>query len=235
MNTSGARSMLESTDSSPSRRAMMMLVSRGNLPLAGVNALALLLDRRDHLPSRHGIYRGCESAKARPLLAHRRRSGQGSHEAEHLLLRLQRQFFDLPGDLLPNVHLPVPSTSRIHAREPNPRRFDASRPSRRHARPRAEMPDAYAAASSSSPSHRQLRRRRLSYLAFPRPLRAVQPHPRNNGLIWRSKRFSVTLREMLGSQDSSILRYLSPILAATLKPTCSSWRRSGLKPGFFRS
>ena len=56
---------------------------------------------------------------------------------------------------------------------------------------------------------------------------------KNNGLMWRSKRFSVTLREMLASQVSSILRYWSPIFAATLKPTCNSWRRSGLKPGFF--
>src|ERR1039457_3679303 len=55
MNTSAARSRLESTPSSPSRRAMMMLVSSRNLPFAGVNALALLFDRLDHLPSRDGI------------------------------------------------------------------------------------------------------------------------------------------------------------------------------------
>ncbi len=37
----------------------------------------------------------------------------------------------------------------------------------------------------------------------------------------------------LASQVSSMERYLSPILAATLKPTCSNCRKSGLKPGFF--
>src|ERR1022692_1541971 len=110
---------------------MMMLVSRRKLPLAGINALALLLDRLDHLPSRHGIDRGCESAKVRPLLAHRRRSGQGSHEPEHLLLRLRRQFFDLPGNLLSDVHPLVPSPLRIHSREHHnvrPIRYDPSSP-----------------------------------------------------------------------------------------------------------
>ena len=36
-----------------SRRAMMILASSRNLPLAGIDALALLLYRLDHLPSRN--------------------------------------------------------------------------------------------------------------------------------------------------------------------------------------
>src|ERR1035441_8608303 len=110
MNTSAARSRLESTPSSPSRRAMMMLVSSRNLPFAGVNALALLFDRLGHLPSRHGINRRCELSEVCALLARRRPGSEGSHEPEHLLLRLRRQFFDLPGNLLSDVHLPVPYT-----------------------------------------------------------------------------------------------------------------------------
>src|ERR1039457_285561 len=91
-NTSGARSRLESTASSPSKRAMMMLVSSRNLPLVGINSLALLLDRLDHLPGRDGINRRCELSQVCALLARWRRSGQGSHEPEHLLLRLHRHF-----------------------------------------------------------------------------------------------------------------------------------------------
>lgn len=66
---------LDSTVSSPSSRAMTMLVSSKNLPLAGIAPLAAFFNRLRHLPRRNGVERGCELAQRRAVLALRRRTG----------------------------------------------------------------------------------------------------------------------------------------------------------------
>lgn len=55
--TSNAFSRFDNTDSSPFSRAMMMLVSRRNLPVTGFDPLAFLFDCLGHLPGRNGIER----------------------------------------------------------------------------------------------------------------------------------------------------------------------------------
>jgi hypothetical protein len=58
MYTSGAWSRWDSTVSSPYSKAMTMLVSSKNLPLAGIDPLAPFLNRLRHLPGRYGVERG---------------------------------------------------------------------------------------------------------------------------------------------------------------------------------
>ena len=54
-NTSIARSRFDRTASSPSNRAMMMLVSSRSLPLTGIYPLTVLFYRSSHFRGRHSI------------------------------------------------------------------------------------------------------------------------------------------------------------------------------------
>ncbi len=53
-----------------------MMLSRRNLPAAGVNALALLLNSRAHLPCRVTVESAGELSRARAAFARPRRSGE---------------------------------------------------------------------------------------------------------------------------------------------------------------
>src|SRR6185369_16861940 len=107
MNTSAARSRLARTIVSPSRRAIMTLVSSRNLPFAGIDTLAVFLDRLGHLPRRNRVYSECELLQACAALTRRSRGSQGNHEPQHLFLRFRREHLYSPGDLLPDIHLLV--------------------------------------------------------------------------------------------------------------------------------
>src|ERR1035441_5384934 len=82
-----------------------MLASSKNLPLAGINPLAFLLNRLDHLLSRNGVERARELAQHCPAFALRHGSSQRCHEAEDLLLHFGTQFVDLLHNLVSRLHL----------------------------------------------------------------------------------------------------------------------------------
>ncbi len=118
------------------------------------------------------------------------------------VLEIVRTVEEVTGRKVPYVFRTTP-----RGRSPRPGRQQSETP----------RPPGLVAALRGPAHHRQARME----LRQPRGCPVIC-YPRNNGLMCRSKRFSVTLREMLASQVSSIFRYWSPIFAATLKPTCSN-------------
>ena len=72
METSDARPNWDSTSSSPSKRAITMLVSSRNLPLAGIHPLAFLFNRLDHFARGGVVQQSRERAQCLPAFALRR-------------------------------------------------------------------------------------------------------------------------------------------------------------------